>query len=203
MFTGIVQEILTVTSVQEYGECLRVRLSLPQRTVYAVSDSILLNGICSTVIDLTSNELIVEYMPTTRQRTTVDRWKKDTGINSEPPLTLQAKLSGAVVLGHVDAIAFLTRFERSGGVTKATVAFDQPFSPAVVDNGSITIDGVNLTIVERKEKWLTTHIIPFTLRSTTFVSMKEGTAVNVEFDYMAKMLWSLLQQRVASAPFLP
>lgn len=188
MFTGIVQDIVTITAVKSITGGRRVSITLPLVTQYQVGDSILLNGICSTVVAVTSNSLVVEYMPQTERLTTVGTWVAGTRLNCEAPLTLQTKISGSLVTGHVDCIGQIASLNHSAEETTLSVVLPQPRPRFVVAQGAITIDGVNLTISAISSATvLQVSIIPHTLKHTIIQHYTADTAVNIEYDYIAKL----------------
>ena len=188
MFTGIVQDIVTITQVEPITGGRRVSITLPLVTQYQIGDSILLNGICSTVVAVTSNSLVVEYMPQTERLTTVGAWVSGTRLNCEAPLTLQTKISGSLVTGHVDCIGQIDSVNQSSEETTLNVLLTQPRPRFIVTQGAITIDGVNLTISAIPSATVVrVSIIPHTLKHTIIQYYRDQTAVNIEYDYIAKL----------------
>ena len=186
MFTGITQEILTVVALARQPNLLQMQLSVPKQQ-YGLGDSIMLNGVCSTVTEVTSNQLTVEFMEETLQLTTVGEWQVGNTINAEAPATLASKLSGSLVIGHVDAVGKVKRVE-AGQDYAITVEYDKSFSGFVIHKGSITLDGVNLTVVAEGPGWATVKLIPFTRNHTTLGALTAGKDLNIEFDYIAKII---------------
>lgn len=111
-------------------------------------------------------------------------------------MTLQTKLSGALVLGHIDTTAIITQCERGLASTVVTLHSQAAWPALVMPQGAITINGVNCTIVDCAERSLTVHLIPYTLAHTTFASCHTGETVNLEFDYIAKLIWTMTQRPV-------
>lgn len=198
MFTGIVQEVLTLITRTKRGDCDRLTLTRPQGTAYVIGDSILLNGICSTLVEITPTTIVVEYMPQTLQLTTARTWLPNQTVNCESPLTLQTKLSGALVLGHVDTTAAITAIESTHERAVIHLQFTQSLPAHVLPQGGITVNGVNLTIVQVHDQTIVLHLIPHTFQQTTWHSSRVGECVNIEFDYIAKLIWAQTQQRLAT-----
>lgn len=198
MFTGIVQEVLTLNTRTKRGDCDRLTLTCPKSTTYVIGDSILLNGICSTITEINSASILVEYMPQTLQITTASSWLPGQLINCEPPLTLQTKLSGAIVLGHVDATAVIAALEPTDERAVIQLQFTQALPAYVLPQGGITVNGVNLTIVHVHDQTVVIHLIPHTFQQTTWHSSRAGEWVNIEFDYIAKLIWAQTQQRLTT-----
>lgn len=180
MFTGIVQELLTVTALTP-GTPTVISLMLPQWGKLAVGESVLLHGICSTVTQVTEQDFTVEYMAETLQRTNVGDWQVGSQIHAEPALTLQTKLSGNLVYGHVDCTAVVV-------APGLTVEISEPYQAYLINQGSITINGVNLTIVRVAENRCTVNLIPETTRRTTLAKLATGSRVNIECDYLTKVI---------------
>ncbi|EKD75953.1 MAG: hypothetical protein ACD_43C00270G0004 [uncultured bacterium] len=191
MFTGIVQDIITIIELTARADNLRVTVTLPKNVQYQAGDSILLNGICSTIESITNSALTVEFMPQTRTVTTVDNWQVGQLLNCEAPLTLQTKISGSLVTGHIDAVGQVIALEQSTSGTRLTIALVELLSAAIVPQGSITIDGVNLTIASIiQPNQVIVYIIPHTFEHTTIQQYTAGTSINIEFDYIAKLVQS-------------
>lgn len=187
MFTGIVQELLTVTALTPDTPTV-ISLMLPQWGKLAVGESVLLHGICSTVTQVTEQDFTVEYMAETRQRTNVDDWRVGDQIHAEPALTLDTKLSGNLVYGHIDGTA--TVLDQT-----ITLAMPPQCLPYLLEKGSVTINGVNLTIIAVKENRCTVNLIPETTKRTTLATLAAGSRVNIECDYLTKVIVESVRRR--------
>ncbi len=194
MFTGITQQVITINDIQSDNDLLIVDLAYPNHR-YVKGDSILLNGICSTVIKLTDNSLTVEYMPQTINSTTVKEWNKQQLINAESALTLQDFISGSIVTGHVDTIAQVSSVLEQDNNYELTFTLNKKFNKYIIDKGCITIDGVNLTIAKSTNESVTVCLVPYTLEHTNLEKLKTNDLVNVEFDYLSKSMAKLVKQR--------
>lgn len=193
MFTGITQEVVHITALEPFSHGLRVSLTHPSGNC-ALGDSILLNGICSTITAETKDAITVEFMPETLRLTTVQWWKVGQDVNAEFALTLQDKLSGSLVSGHVDALGTVSQIQPEQNEYKLSIAFDPKFQSYLVLKGGITVDGVNLTITDVKPGEFSVHLIPFTLEQATLRSLEVGAKVNLEFDYFAKVIINHIQK---------
>ncbi len=187
MFTGIVQELLTVTALTP-GTPTVISLILPQWGKPVVGESILLHGICSTVTKVAEKDFTVEYIAETLQRTNVGDWQLGSQIHAEPALTLQTKLSGNLVYGHVDCTAVVV-------APGLTVEIPEAYQSYLINQGSITINGVNLTIVGVNENRCTVKLIPETTRRTTLAELVVGSRVNIECDYLTKVIVESVRRR--------
>ncbi len=195
MFTGIIQSIATISKREIRDTLLVIEIDLDGAEEYEVGDSISLNGICSTVTAKASHILTVEYMKETQDITTVMDWKVGNAVNVESPLTLQAKLSGGLVSGHVDVVGEIHAVKHVASQYIITVKYPIEYAQYVVPKGSVTLDGINLTIVDVVEKMCTVHIIPHTWEYTTLAQASVGDSINIEFDYFAKLVTQLMDRR--------
>lgn len=192
MFTGIVQDILTITSIRSVTGGRRVTVTLPKIEQYQLGDSILLNGICSTVVAVDGSGLAVEYMAQTDRRTTSELWQTGDQLNCEAPLTLQTKISGSLVTGHVDCTGIVASLTGAPDDKRLVVAFAEDLPTSVIPQGCITIDGVNLTVIDCSgPAQVAVNIIPHTWQHTIMQYYRSGKKVNIEFDYIAKLFVAL------------
>lgn len=201
MFTGIIVEQLTITEINQSNEGIRVTLTLPKNSdknsEYVVGDSIALNGICSTIVKKNNKEIVVDFMPETINVTTVAHWRVGDAINCESPVTPSTKLSGSIVLGHIDTVCTVQAVNAQTGEHSVTLAILPEYMNYVIPKGSITIDGVNLTIADSNSNTTnscTIKLIPYTKDATSLGNVKVGDEVNVEFDYIAKVILNRQQQ---------
>jgi riboflavin synthase len=195
MFTGIVEEMGTVLAVQPLGDSasLRIRGDIVASDA-GHGDSIAVNGVCLTVTDeagANDGEFSVDVMGETLERTSLGRLVPGSAVNLERALPAHGRLGGHVVQGHVDGVGHL--LERQAGERWDSVRFSVPYDLAryVAEKGSITVDGVSLTVVgvsapEEQDAWFTVGLIPTTLQATTLGSLAVGHAVNLEVDVLAK-----------------
>ncbi len=197
MFTGIVQECVTVSAV-ETGSVVRVMFTKPTWGELTIGESILLHGICSTVVAIQADQFAVEYMPETLAKTNVLDWQVGDRIHAEPSATLQTKLSGNLVYGHVDTVAAVVGVVAESGQVRFTIRIPSQYSEFVVLKGALTINGVNLTIVEVESNSVTVDLIPHTASVTTLAKQKVGDSVNIELDYITKVIVQTTQRRLGS-----
>lgn len=188
MFSGIVQDVVTIIAIKPIPGGRQVDLTLPKAEQYLPGDSILLNGICSTVVHVGFSDLVVEYMAQTDRLTTSSLWQSGDKINCEAPLTLQTKISGSLVTGHVDTVATVELLLGPSDDRQLVITFDVAVPASVMPQGSITIDGVNLTIAAViSQTQIAVHIIPHTWQHTIMQYYRASSKVNIEFDYIAKL----------------
>lgn len=193
MFTGIVQRNISITGITATKQVCSVSFSGVANWNLAIGDSVLINGICSTVTEINNDECSVEYMPQTLRLTTVQQWKVGQQCNAETSLTLTTPVSGWIVTGHIDTIGTITAQQAVESDVQLIITYPKQFIHLVIRQGAITIEGVNLTVSNVNDNTFSVHIIPHTLEHTTLHSMKPGDDVNLEFDYFAKITAQQLQ----------
>lgn len=187
MFTGIISTTAKLVSMQYSLQGCTIRLPRQKGWKLRSGDSLAVNGICSTIVRPTAALWTLEYMPETLRKTTVRDWNEGQSVHLERPLALQDLISGHLVTGHIDTTATVTRRVRKIGesVLWFTLSSDMRY---VFPKGSITIDGVALTIVDVRGKQFSVHLIPETRTRTHLAELDIGSKINVEFDAIAKMV---------------
>ncbi|GAA3194038.1 MULTISPECIES: riboflavin synthase [Streptomyces] len=193
MFTGIVEELGEVTAVENLGDSSRFRLRGPVVTDGARhGDSIAVNGVCLTVVDTADGEFTADVMAETLNRSSLGALTTGSRVNLERPMALGGRLGGHLVQGHVDGTGTIT--ERVPGehweIVKITL--EPQLARYVVEKGSITVDGVSLTVVDAADDHFTISLIPTTLALTTLGIKQAGDPVNLEVDVLAKYVERLL-----------
>lgn len=189
MFTGIIKELGTIKSLKKEGDKLVATISAQQKI--KIDDSISVNGVCSTVISHSNDEFIVEYMPETLKITDISNWSEGDRINLEPPLAVGDKVNGHFVQGHIDTTGKITKIEND----EFEIAFPKEYSKFIALKGSISIDGISLTISEVCKNTFKVSLIPHTLKNTTLGFKKVGDLVNIEVDMMSRYLKRLFDER--------
>jgi riboflavin synthase len=194
MFTGIVEELGTVAAIEEQGDALR--LSISAQTVLegtGLGDSISVNGCCLTVTDVTDGTWTADVMAETLDKTSLAGARPGDRVNLERAVTPQTRLGGHIVQGHVDGVGEVLRRTPSEHWEVVEVSLPPHLAPYLVDKGSITVDGVSLTVVEAGDESFTVSLIPETLARTTLGSRAVGDRVNLEADIIAKHVEKLLR----------
>jgi riboflavin synthase len=196
MFTGIVEELGEVVAVEVRGDSCRLTVRGPVVTEDAEhGDSISVNGVCLTVVDNEDGAFTADVMAETLRVTSLRGAVPGTRVNLERAVRLQDRLGGHLVQGHVDATAEVLSVTPLEHWTVVRVALPRDLARYVVHKGSITVDGVSLTVSAVGEDWFEVSLIPTTLALTTLGARAVGDPVNLEVDITAKYVEKLLQER--------
>ena len=194
MFTGIIAELGSITSVTPSGDSVRVMVQAPKAVAKAGhGDSIAISGVCLTVIEKSDDSFVADVMGQTITMSNPDQWHAGRAVNVESAMAAGDQLGGHIVQGHVDGAARVTDIRPSGDWSVLRFALDRNHAPLVVDKGSITIDGVSLTVSAIGTDWCEVSLIPETLVATTLGSLSIGDTVNIETDILARHIARLAQ----------
>lgn len=188
MFTGLIEDIGHIQSIRPFLGGLEVAISTSLSDI-SIGDSVALNGICSTVVSIENGIVTFQYMKESLDKTTLSLWRTRGHVNLERCLLPTDRLGGHLVSGHVDTVGEITSFIVSEPWGNITISFDKQFAPYVIDKGSITIDGISLTITTVSESSLSCALIPHTISHTVLQYLKSGDSVNLEFDSVGKYLY--------------
>lgn len=181
MFTGIIEDIgkvIDITSSQ-----IQIETCLDD---IKTGDSIAVNGVCLTVTKINGKQLSFDYSPTTSDITNISLLKKNSLVNLERALTLQTRLGGHIVSGHIDTSTTIVDIKKNGNFYFISFAVNEIVKKYVVKKGFIAIDGISLTVAENNEKIFSVTMIPETFNKTIFHTRKTGDIVNIEIDVFAK-----------------
>ncbi|MGW6458628.1 riboflavin synthase [Streptomyces sp. NPDC055078] len=201
MFTGIVEELGEVTSVENLGDSSRFRLRGPLVTEGAKhGDSIAVNGVCLTVVTTGEGEFTADVMAETLQRSALGALASGSRVNLERPTAVGARLGGHIVQGHVDGTGTILARTPSEHWEIVRIGLPAGLGRYVVEKGSITVDGISLTVVEAGPDFFTVSLIPTTLALTTLGIKQPGDPVNLEVDVIAKYVERLLGDRAGNRP---
>ncbi|MFD9905725.1 riboflavin synthase [Streptomyces sp. NPDC059063] len=196
MFTGIVEELGEVTAVENLGDASRFRLRGPVVTDGAKhGDSIAVNGVCLTVVEHEGDEFTADVMAETLNRSSLGALAPGSRVNLERPTAVGARLGGHIVQGHVDGTGTIVDRKPSENWELVKVSLPADLARYVVEKGSITVDGVSLTVVDAGPDYFTISLIPTTLALTTLGVKQPGDPVNLEVDVIAKYVERLLGTR--------
>lgn len=193
MFTGIVEELGEVTAVENLGDACRFRLRGPVVTEGARhGDSIAVNGVCLTVVETRDGEFTADVMAETLKRSSLGALTTGSRVNLERPMVADGRFGGHIVQGHVDGTGTIVERTPSEHWEIVRISLPAELARYVVEKGSITVDGVSLTVVEAGPDYFTISLIPTTLALTTLGVKQSGDPVNLEVDVIAKYVERLL-----------
>ena len=184
MFTGLIREIATVKSF------VGSKLTLEAKYRPKIGDSIAINGACLTVIEVLPDGFSVELSPESQSVLAIENYKER--VHIEPAMAMGDRFEGHIVQGHVDTLGEIEKITNNGNSYDVFVRVDRKFIPYIVPKGSITIDGVSLTVNEVFEESFRLTIIPHTMKETLFSTYKKGSRVNIETDMFARYIEHIL-----------
>lgn len=191
MFTGIIEEIGTVTKLSHEDENLVLTVKSNISSELKIDQSVSHNGICLTVTSIYNNEHTVVAIRETLAKTNLGGLKLNEGVNLERAMKLGDRLDGHIVQGHVDQTAVCTFKESQNGSWLFSFEYDDSLNNITIEKGSITVNGVSLTVVNSKKNEFSVAIIPYTYEHTTFKQIEVGDTVNLEFDVLGKYITRL------------
>jgi riboflavin synthase len=186
MFTGIIESLGKIESIETHGTNKTFWVSSPLTGELKVDQSISHNGVCLTVEELKDNLHRVTAIRETLEKTNLGDWKPGDLVNLERCLLMNGRLDGHIVQGHVDATAVCTERKELDGSWEFRFEFPKKFSHLVIEKGSISLNGISLTIFNVKRSRFDIAVIPYTYEHTNVQSIKIGDKVNLEFDMIGK-----------------
>jgi riboflavin synthase len=194
MFTGIIEDLGIVKNLQTEGSNLHITISSKLTPELKIDQSVAHNGVCLTVVSIHEHEkeYTVTAIEETLQKTNLSTLQLDNSVNLERAMILGTRLDGHIVQGHVDQTASCINIEQKDGSWIFTFEYDSVLNNVTIEKGSITINGVSLTVVNSKRNSFSVAIIPYTYEHTTFSSFQVGTTVNLEFDVIGKYVKRLI-----------
>lgn len=197
MFTGLVQDIATIESVQRRDESSVMSIKTKLAAMMNIGDSISINGVCLTATAIAGDVISVDVMIQTLKLSNLGRVAEGSKVNAELATRADSRLGGHIVQGHVDGVGRVVSNEPGEKWQKFEIAIPQELKKYVVNQGSICIDGVSLTVgnIDDSTSIVTLWLIPETLEKTTLASKFSGTEVNIEVDVLAKYVERLIQAR--------
>lgn len=201
MFSGIVEEFATVTALKTDGTNLNITMKCSFTSELKIDQSVAHNGVCLTVVDIKGEEYTVTAIKETLDRSNLGLLNVGDKVNVERSMMMNGRLDGHIVQGHVDTTAVCTEVKECNGSTYYTFeyVFDKKMAAEgymTVEKGSVTVNGVSLTVCNSNDNSFSVAIIPYTFENTNFHTFKVGTVVNLEFDIIGKYI-SRLQKFAA------
>lgn len=198
MFSGIVEEMATVTAIKKDKENIDFTLTCSFVGELGIDQSVAHNGVCLTVVKIQDNTYTVTAMKETLERSNLGLLKVGDKVNVERSMLMNGRLDGHIVQGHVDETAKCIGMKDADGSTYFTFEYAYSHEMAqkgyfTVDKGSVTVNGVSLTVCDPTENTFTVAIIPYTREHTNFCNIEVGSIVNIEFDILGKYIARLKQ----------
>jgi riboflavin synthase len=201
MFTGIIEHLGTIYSLELNSDFGRLMIHAPTvAPSLAVANSIAVDGCCLTVVALDGDGFSADLSGETIRKTSIGEWKTGIQVNLEQPMTAGKEFGGHFVLGHVDTTGRVVRLEREGENWWYGVEVPDSFAKCIVPQGSITIDGISLTVARGNGRIAEIAVIPFTYEHTNIKNKKIGDAVNLEGDVLGKYVERYLEARSGTKP---
>lgn len=198
MFSGIIEEFATVVAIRRDRENLDFTLTCSFTGELSIDQSVAHNGVCLTVVSIEGNNYTVTAMKETLDRSNLGLLKVGDKVNVERSMLMNGRLDGHIVQGHVDMTARCTAMEDADGSTYFTFSYDFDAEKAqrgyfTVDKGSVTVNGVSLTVCNPTQDSFQVAIIPYTFEHTNFQDIRVGSVANLEFDILGKYIARLTQ----------
>jgi len=190
MFTGIIEALGEVKEIEKEKGNVHFTLACPFTQELKVDQSLAHNGCCLTITSINGNEYTVTAIEETIVRTNLGNWVEGNNVNLERCMKMDGRLDGHIVQGHVDTIGWCKEIIEHNGSTEFVIAYD--YDDVTVPKGSITLNGVSLTVVQSEENLCSVYIIPFTIEHTNFKTLKVGDKINLEFDILGKYIKRML-----------
>jgi riboflavin synthase len=195
MFTGIIETLGRVQEIQKDQDNVHITVASDITAELKIDQSVAHNGVCLTVVAIKENAYTVTAIAETINKTNLSHWKVGDAVNLERAMKLGDRLDGHIVQGHVDQTATCIAIDEAGGSWHYTFEYDETLNNITIEKGSITVNGVSLTVVNSKKNQFSVAIIPYTYEHTNFNAFQMGTIVNLEFDVIGKYVSRLYSNR--------
>lgn len=188
MFSGIITHTGSLLKKENHSYTFKTSSSLIEKL--ATGNSIAIDGVCFTVVKILSkNNFVIEAMPETAKRTIIGQYKEGSLVNLELPATPNTFLSGHIIQGHVDGLGTIRKISLEENSRILTISAPKVLRKYIVSKGSVTVNGVSLTVIGASNSSFTVGIIPYTWEHTMFGTLKTSDHVNIEVDILAKYIW--------------
>lgn len=197
MFTGIVEAVGTVEEIRKEGGNIHFTLSCPFSHELKIDQSLAHNGCCLTVVEISGDNYRVTAIDETLEKTNLGKWEKGTEVNLERCMKMDGRLDGHIVQGHVDKTGEVIALENRNGSYLISIRYDSTGDFITVPQGSITVNGISLTVAESKDNEFAVAVIPYTWEFTNMKNIQVGDKVNLEFDIIGKYISKLMSQQNA------
>lgn len=194
MFTGIIESLGTIVEIRKEHDNLHLEIESHLAPELRIDQSIAHNGVCLTVVRVVPTGYFVTAIKETLDKTNFGELKKGAIVNLERAMKLGDRLDGHIVQGHIDETGICTEIKEAGGSWYFTFQYNSANHNITIEKGSITVNGVSLTVVNSKDNEFTVAIIPYTYNNTNFNTLKKGAMVNLEFDVVGKYVKRLMRE---------
>ena len=194
MFTGIVEATATVENIETMGTSVHFTMSCPFTDELKIDQSLSHNGCCLTIEKIENQRYGVTTIQETLEKTNLGSWKIGTEVNLERCVLMNGRLDGHIVQGHVDQTGTIKSIENLNGSHYITIAYTEKDGFTTVPQGSITVDGISLTVAHSGENKFSVAIIPYTWEHTNLKNLEIGSKVNLEFDIIGKYVANLMKK---------
>lgn len=198
MFTGLIQDLGSVEAIEHIGGAARLTIATPLAAELAPGDSIAVNGVCLTAIDPEPGRFSAEAIPQTIENSTTGELASGSPVNLELAMRASDRLGGHLVQGHVDSVATVVEVKVEDLGRRVSLELPEGYERFVVDRGSITLNGVSLTVASLSGRRVDVALIPETLERTTFGAAVPGARINLEVDAMAKQIATIVEGYLAA-----
>jgi riboflavin synthase len=195
MFTGIIETLGIIKEIKKNKDNLDITVHCPMVHELKVDQSVAHNGVCLTVVSIEKDQYTVTAIKETIEKTNLGDWKINDLVNLERAMKLDARLDGHIVQGHVDQTGICKNIEETNGSWRYTFQYDKNLNNITIEKGSITVNGVSLTVVDSKRDEFSVAIIPYTYEHTNFKDFVVGSKINLEFDVIGKYVSRLYSLR--------
>ncbi len=196
MFTGIIETLGIIKDLKKDGSNLHISVSSSITHELKIDQSVAHNGVCLTIVAIYNDEYTVTAISETLEKTNLRDWKIGDVLNLERGMKLGDRLDGHIVQGHVDQTGICKSIKEVNGSWHYTFEYNSSLNNITIEKGSITIDGVSLTVVNSKENEFSVAIIPYTYEHTNFKNFTSGTKINLEFDVVGKYISRLYSLKI-------
>lgn len=195
MFTGIIEAVGIIEKIEENGSNIDFTLTCPFTSELKIDQSLAHNGCCLTVVKIEGDQYVVTAINETLEKTNLGKWEQGTVVNLERCMKMDGRLDGHIVQGHVDKTGEVVNIENKDGSYFITISYDNNGGFVTVPQGSITVNGISLTVAKSEDHQFSVAIIPYTWEFTNMQYLRKGDKVNLEFDIIGKYIARLINKQ--------
>ncbi|GAB0156154.1 riboflavin synthase [Chryseobacterium sp. Alg-005] len=195
MFTGIIEAVGVIEKIEEKGSNIDFTLTCPFTNELKIDQSLAHNGCCLTVVEIKGDQYVVTAINETLEKTNLGKWEVGTVVNLERCMKMDGRLDGHIVQGHVDQTGQVVGIENKDGSYYITIQYETDGNFVTVPQGSITVNGISLTVAHSEESRFSVAIIPYTWEFTNMQHLKTRDKVNLEFDIIGKYIARLIKKQ--------